>query len=84
MKDDAFRHHQELRFHKGAGTISPEKGGDALPFRKKDLQQQAQEPEVDQRYGFETSEVDGGKKRAVNLQQGDGDRQKEQARNQQG
>ena len=70
--------------NKGAGTISPEKGGDALPFRKKDLQQQAQEPEVDQRYGFETSEVDGGKKRAVNLQQGDGDRQKEQARNQQG
>ncbi|QUL39133.1 cold-shock protein [Erythrobacter sp. JK5] len=72
--------------NKGVGTITPEKGGDALPFGKSDLQQQAQEPKVEQRYGYETSEVDGGKKRAVNLQhqQGDGRSQKEQARQQQG
>ena len=71
---------------KGAGTITPEKGGDALPFAKSDLQQQAQEPRVDQRFGFETAEVDGGNKRAINLrQQGDAQSQRvEQARNQQG
>ncbi|WP_041558676.1 cold-shock protein [Novosphingobium sp. PP1Y] len=71
---------------KGAGMITPEKGGDALPFKKSDLQQQAQEPKVDQRYGYETSEISGGNKRAVNLQQqqGDGHNQKDQARNQQG
>ena len=71
---------------KGTGTITPEKGGDALPFKKADLQQQAQQPMVDQRYGYETAEVDGGKKRAVNLQQqqGDNDMQKDQARKQQG
>ena len=29
---------------KGAGMITPDKGGDALAFNKSDLQQQAQEP----------------------------------------
>ncbi|MEB3416640.1 cold-shock protein [Alteriqipengyuania sp. WL0013] len=72
--------------NKGVGTIAPEKGGDALPFKKSDLQQEAQEPKVDQSYEFETSEVDGGSKRAVNLQQqqGDGSSHKDQARKQQG
>ncbi len=70
---------------KRAGTIVPETGGDALPFRKSDLQQQAQEPRVDQRYGYETSEVDGGKRRAINLQQqGESETQEQQARAQQG
>lgn len=31
----------------GEGTITPEQGGDVLPFRKADLQQQAQEPKQD-------------------------------------
>lgn len=53
---------------KGVGTIVPDKSGDALSFSKSDLQQQAQEPEVNQRYGYETKQVDGGKARAVNLQ----------------
>lgn len=70
---------------KGAGTITPERGGDALPFRKSDLQQEAQEPKVDQRYGYETSEVDSGKRRAINLQQqGESETQEQQARAQQG
>jgi CspA family cold shock protein len=53
---------------KGAGMIKPEKGGDALPFHKADLQQQAEVPKADQRYGYETKQVDGGKSQAINLQ----------------
>jgi CspA family cold shock protein len=53
---------------KGTGTIAPESGGDVLPFRKTDLQQQGQEPEVDQRYGYETQSGDGGKQWAVRLE----------------
>ncbi len=70
----------------GTGSITPEKGGDALRFAKADLQQEGQTPKVDQRYSYETSEVDGGKKSAVSLQhqQGDGESQKEQASTQQG
>lgn len=52
---------------KGEGMITPEKGGDALPFGKSDLQQQAQEPKVDQRFGYETKQIDGGKAHAVSL-----------------
>lgn len=72
---------------KGTGMITPDKGGDALPFGRKDLQQEAQEPSVDQRYGYDTSEVDGGNKRAINLQPQQGEAesvQEEQARAQQG
>ena len=72
---------------KGAGTISPEKGGNVLPFGKSDLQQESQVPKIGDRYGYETSEVDGGNKRAINLQpqQGEGDSvQEQQARAQQG
>lgn len=70
----------------GTGAITPEKGGDALRFKKADLQQEGQVPKVDQRFSYETSEVDGGKKHAVNLQhqQGDEQNQKQQASNQQG
>jgi len=52
----------------GTGSITPEKGGDAIRFTKADLQQEGQVPKVDERFSYETSEVDGGKKHAVNLQ----------------
>lgn len=68
----------------GTGSISPEEGGDALRFKKADLQQEAEMPKVDQRFSYETSEVDGGKKRAVNLQHQQGESREEQASNQQG
>lgn len=70
----------------GTGSITPEKGGDALRFKKADLQQEGQVPKVDERFSYDTSEVAGGRMSAVNLQhqQGDGQSQKEQARNQQG
>ncbi len=69
----------------GAGTISPENGGDALPFKRADLQQEAQEPKVDERYGYDTVEINGADKRAVNLQQqGEASAVQAQARAQQG
>lgn len=69
----------------GTGSITPEEGGDALRFKKADLQQEGQVPKVDQRFSYETSEVDGGNKSAVNLQhqQGEGEGQEGQARTQQ-
>jgi CspA family cold shock protein len=61
----------------GTGTISPEKGGDTLPFRKSALQQQAQEPKQDQRYGYDVKSGDNGTRYAVNMQaQGEGQSQK--------
>lgn len=71
---------------KGTGTISPEKGGDALPFRKSDLQQEAQVPQQDERYGYDVKNVENGKRYAINLaaQQGEPNVQQEQARAQQG
>ena len=70
----------------GTGSISPEKAGDALRFKKADLQQEGEMPKVDQRFSYETSEVDGGRKQAVNLQhqQGEPSDQETQARAQQG
>ena len=68
----------------GTGSITPEEGGDALRFKKADLQQEGQMPKVDQRFSYETSEVDGGNKRAVNLQQQQGETQQDQASKQQG
>lgn len=53
---------------KGTGSITPEKGGDALPFAKADLQQQAEVPKEDARYGYETQNGDGGKRSAVKLE----------------
>ena len=58
---------------KGAGMITPDKGGDALPFAKADLQQQAEEPKADQRYGYETKQGEGGTAHAINLQMEQGD-----------
>lgn len=71
---------------KGTGTISPEKGGDALPFRKSDLQQEAQVPKQDERYGYDVKDADNGKRYAINLaaQLGEASVQQEQASAQQG
>lgn len=52
----------------GSGTITPEKGGDVLPFGKMDLHKDAQEPKQDERFGFDTKTGDNGKRHAVNLQ----------------
>ncbi|WP_432200507.1 cold-shock protein [Erythrobacter sp. W53] len=60
----------------GAGTITAEQGGDVLSFGKSDLRQQAQEPQVDQRFGYDTKQVDGGKTRAVNLHMNQGTSEK--------
>lgn len=68
----------------GTGSIAPEKGGEALRFKKADLQQEGQMPKVDQRFSYETSEVDGGNKRAVNLRHQQGESQQDQASKQQG
>ncbi|MBL0768770.1 cold-shock protein [Sphingopyxis sp. XHP0097] len=57
---------------KGAGTITPDKGGDNLAFVKADLQQEAAEPKVGQHFGYETRQVSGGKAQAVKLQQSQG------------
>lgn len=66
---------------KGSGTIAPEKGGEPLAFVKADLQQEAEEPKVNQRYGYETKQMNGGRPQAVNLQPEQG--QRNQADNQQ-
>tara|TARA_B100001057_G_scaffold489237_1_gene575106 strand:+ start:289 stop:537 length:249 start_codon:yes stop_codon:yes gene_type:complete len=68
----------------GTGSITPDEGGNALRFAKADLQQERQMPKVDQRFSYETSEVNGGNKRAVNLQYQQGDGEKDQAVKQQG
>lgn len=69
---------------KGNGSILPEGGGNALSFRRSDLQQEGQEPETDQRYSYETSEVNGNEC-AVNLrQQGESQTVEAQARAQEG
>ena len=49
------------------GMITPDTGGDALPFDRMDLQLQGPAPSVGQRFGFETSEVGGGTRRAIKL-----------------
>jgi CspA family cold shock protein len=58
---------------KGAGMITPETGGEALPFNKADLQQQAEVPKADQRYGYETKQGEGGKSHATKLQMQQGE-----------
>jgi CspA family cold shock protein len=54
-------------YDRGQGLITPESGGDPLSFAKADLQQKGQEPKVNQRYGYQTSQVDGRAAYAVNL-----------------
>lgn len=54
---------------KGVGTIAPEKGGKPLAFVKADLQQQGQEPKVDQRYGYETRQHGESQPEAISLRQ---------------
>lgn len=67
---------------KGTGTIAPEAGGEPLGFAKADLQQKGEEPKVDQRFGYDTAQMNGGKARAINLQMQQS--QREQAEKQQG
>lgn len=52
---------------KGAGAITPEKGGDGLFFRKSDLQQEGQVPQQNERYGYDVKEAGGGRRYAKNL-----------------
>ena len=52
---------------RGTGTIDPDHGGDALPFKRADLQDGTEQPAPEQRYSYETYEVNGGGKRAVDL-----------------
>lgn len=68
--------------NKGSGTITPERGGETIAFVKADLQQQAREPKVDQRFGYETRQMGSEKPHAVNLQLQQG--QREQAEQQKG
>ena len=58
---------------KGSGMITPKRVVTAIVC-KTDLQQEASEPKAGQRYGYETSQVDGGKAHATNLQPDDGHR----------
>ena len=83
---DGHRFHSRKSFPSVPPISRSRVYSDALRFKKSDLQQEGQVPKVDQRFSYETSEVDGGKKHAVNLQhqQSDGQNQKEQARKQQG
>lgn len=58
---------------KGSGMITPGNGGDALPFDKADLQEQAQEPREGQSYGYKTRQMNGGKTHATSLQMEQGE-----------
>jgi CspA family cold shock protein len=66
---------------KGRGTIAPESGGTTLHFVKADLRQEAAQPEVGQRFGYNARQVGGSDPQAVNLQQ---DKQQSQAAKQKG
>ncbi|WP_053058898.1 cold-shock protein [Croceicoccus naphthovorans] len=69
---------------KGSGTIIPDSGGDVLPFRRSDLQDNA-EPKTDERYSYDTSDAIGGRKRAINLRrQSESQTVEQQARAQRG
>ncbi|HKU26144.1 MAG TPA: hypothetical protein VJQ54_11790 [Candidatus Sulfotelmatobacter sp.] len=51
----------------GTGFLTPEKGGGPLPFRWADLQDQAQLPKQNDRYGYDTQSDHDGEICAVNL-----------------
>ncbi len=52
---------------KGTGTISPAKGGDALPFRKSDMDRHDHTPKWGERFGYDVQETSYGKRFAINL-----------------
>ena len=52
---------------RGRGSITPDRGGNPLAFVKADLQKDAEEPRIGQRYGYETSRVGGGETQAIRL-----------------
>ena len=71
-KDMTMTHYGKIKtFDETAGTgfIIPEKGGDALPFRKSALPEKNQPPKTDQRFGYKLKTDDEGVVRAVKLQQ---------------
>lgn len=51
----------------GSGMILPDEGGDPLVFATAELDPEGRQPEVGQRYGYQTEQVDGSKAYAVNL-----------------
>lgn len=51
----------------GTGTITPERGGDTLLFRKEGLDAPEHPPKPAQRYRFKIATFDGGRKEAVNM-----------------
>ena len=52
-----------------SGTILPDNGGEPIPFRLCDLVSGSPSPLPNQRYGYETFQVNGGMTRAVELRQ---------------
>lgn len=80
-----FGHIKNYDSANGSGAISPDSGGDALPFKRSDLQQQGDRPGVNQLYAYETCKLSDGSKCAVNLRRPDPAQiQMEQARAQRG
>ena len=51
------------------GTILPDSGGEPLPFRLSAIEVGEPSPLPNQRYAFETHQVNGGMTRAVDLRQ---------------
>ena len=70
---------------RGCGTIIPERGGDALPFKRADLREEDGEPSVDDRYRYDTGETDTGQRFATLLTpEGESSVVEQQARAQRG
>ncbi len=51
----------------GTGTIAPDSGGRMLTFTRTDIVW-GEEPSVDERFGFNVRETEGGERTAFNLQ----------------
>lgn len=67
-----------------SGTIKPDHGGTILSFTKLDLED-AHDPRVNQRYGYETAKSDDGKRQAISLRQrGEKKLREDQAKDQKG
>lgn len=51
----------------GTGWITPNRGGDPLPFSKADLRRESQQPQVNETYSFTLAEAGGSGRRATDL-----------------
>lgn len=51
----------------GEGWITPNRGGNALPFSKADLRRESQQPLVNQAYCYTPVDADGSGRRATDL-----------------